>query len=647
MAQGGDEAGRERRSGPPSERVSLHRESNEGLNRWARGVRRVPLTHDLLNLAWTAGPVTGLGLYAGYYLAYAEPPHAELLIYFISFTIFSGLLGLAARVLYNSTLGTEKEKAQRRVLECIDRLGDLILAVRDLSVEALEGDARRTEAARQLLQRVRLPPSGLALACDELLGDPELGHCVAQIDAYRRAGLYSRIHDLHQHYDEPFEAALAPLRERAPAAAQALYDRYRARAPRLEAGVPRDEYFVERVLAAAEQDDSLLLTTSDAETMLVLAFELINGREIPMLVVDYTGTWQLARSLHRLERARSRYRLALGAGTNRLRALASWLAEAGVLSAGEAPENLPPQTLVDRIREAMDGLVERLDTLSQRLEWGESEHEQEVRALANTLATSMRLYRKAYEAIRHIGGPHEDMIKASYEWNRMVRQRDPARGRLHFGRTRRGLQIVERTIALDEQAKEAVCEHLMQYLEEHHRRETAPSDGRNPKPDPISLSQARQLAVEVALALDPHIELSRPAVQRGLGASNASYLEDLEPGMSRHEKRTIGETMAREIEPDLGRAAERVAVALVKHYRVELTEEAQEFLAEQYGARRSVLATVARSHADTMPQVSLLSTRPPYVPPPERDWYRGLVRARRLLQRRGRSALGASEPADS
>lgn len=618
-------------------RVSLERESNESLNRWARDVRRQRLSGDLLNLAWTAGPVTGLGLYGGYYLAYREPPHAELMIYFISFTIFSGLLGLAARILYNSTWGTERQKVESRITQCVDRLGDLILAVRDLSVDSLEGDARRNEAARQMLRRVRIPPSGLAMACEDLTGDAELGRCLAQIDAYRRAGLYSRIRDLHALYDARFGQALGALREHAPEAASTLQARYRGQAPRLEQGVPRDEYFVERVLAAAEQHDSLLVTTADAEAMLVLAFELINGREIPMLVVDYSGQWRLAHALSRLERARGRYRLALASGTNRLRALASFLVESDALAYESVPDQLPAQSLVERNIAAMDRLARRVEVLRRRQKQPDPPPDTELRETADTLATAMRLYRKAYEAIRHVGAPHADLIRASMDWNRVAENAGEHASELHLGPTRRGLQIVERNLSLDPGAREDFAQHLLRYLEEHHREGTGvrQKHGLAGQREALDLNEARRLAVEIAIALEPHIGLSRPEVQRALGASNASYVDDLEPGMSGQEKRTIGETMARELKRDLSRAAERLAVALVKHYRVELTETARDFLATTYGARDSVLSTIARTQSDQLPRVSLLSTRPPHVPPPRRGWYRSLVHARQLLQHRG------------
>lgn len=136
------------------------------------------------------------------------------------------------------------------------------------------------------------------------------------------------------------------------------------------------------------------------------------------------------------------------------------------------------------------------------------------------------------------------------------------------------------------------------------------------------------------MALEPHIGITRPEVQRGLAATNACYLGDIEPGMSAAEKCRIGAAMVNEVDNDLSRAAEQLALALVRHYRVELSAEALNFLSEVYGARNQVLQSIMRTRkADHGSQVTLLSRRPPAVPRPKREWYRSLVQARRIMHR--------------
>ncbi|MBE0510629.1 MAG: hypothetical protein K0A95_05855 [Chromatiales bacterium] len=622
---------KERAARPGS--VWLDREDSERRDQFVKAVRQVRISRSLLKLAWTAGPVTAIGLYGGYYIGFGKPPSTELLIYFISFTILSGLIALVAKVIYDSVHGPELEQAEQDVMDAIDKLGELILAVRDLIVDSFEGEARRQEAALQLLQRVDLPPDGVAFACEELTGDAELGKIMAQIDIFRRAGLYSRIRDLHQQYQTRFDEAVSPLQLQAPQAAKALRDNFMGHAPKLKNGTVRSDFFVERVLAAIEQDDPLLMTMGDVEAMLVLAFELINGRELPMLIFDYTGKWRLAAVLDRMERRRSRYRIAQAASSNRIRALAAWLVEVEVICYGDASEGLSTHILTERVLDAMDALSNRLDDSRQRYQQGEVEALRPLREDAELLSTALRLYRTAHDAYKRVGPIHAEFLSATRAWERLMTRSKNEQEQLQVGPGRRGLRIIEKVISLDEDQRREVCQHVARYLhgvamEKADRRFFIRRDGRK---RPLSLDSARQLAVEVALALEPHVQLSRPEIQRGIGATNASYLGDLEPGMSAQEKKDLGEAVAQDVEQDMSQAAERLALALVRHYRVDLTDEACEFLAQTYGARSEVLAMLAHNQTDESAPYCLLSVRPAVVPAPRMEWYRKLVRARRLL----------------
>ncbi len=612
--------------------ISLDREDNERMDQLARSVRRVRVSRSLLGLAWTAGPVTGLGLYGGYYIGFGQAPSTQLLIYFISFTVLSGLIGLTAKIVYDSTWGHASEQARRDTEEVIDKLGDLILSVRNLTVDNYDGENRQREAAVQLLERVDLSPGGVALACRELTGDADVASVISEIDTFRRAGLYSRIQDIHERHGERVEQVIADLHQVSPSAANILRQRYLGEVGHLRHGVPRTEHFVERVLAAIEQDNLLLITMPDVESMLVLAFELINGREIPMLIFNYRGKWKLAAALDLMERKRSSYRIAQAAASNRIRALASWLVEVDALEYEEVPEGLSTEVLIDRVVEALKRLNAQLYALTMRHREVGPESGSLLRERAETMASALRLYGAAHTAYQRIGKVHAEFLEAAEKWNTLLGQMNAGREILRFGPGSSGLRILEKTVNLDDQERKEVCNHLVRYMREQklEAHETKTGFTRKVETDrPLTLDSARQLAVEVALALEPYVHMSYPEVQRGIGATHASYLGDLEPGLSAQEKRRLGEAMAQDVQEDLSRAAEHLALALVRHYHVRLTDEACRFLHNTYGARRSVLDILTQHDTGDLPAQSPLSTRPAIVPKARHRWYRTLVLARR------------------
>jgi len=389
---------------------------------------------------------------------------------------------------------------------------------------------------------------------------------------------------------------------------------------------------VERVLAAIEQDNLLLITMTDVEAMLVLAFELINGREIPMLIFNYRGRWDLAAALDRMERRRSSYRIAQAAATNRIRALASWLVEVDALPYEDVPEGLSTEVMIERVVASMDRMDRQLELLTARYRSGETELGLVLREQAETLASALRLYGAAQSAYQRIGKVHADFLEAAEQWNALLGQMRDGPELLRFGPGGRGLRIVEKVVSLGDEERKEVCNHLVKYMRENRleSHETKTGFTRKVEEDrPLSFDIARQLAVEVALALEPHVRLSYPEIQRGIGATNASYLGDLEPGMSSQETRQLGEAMAKDVQEDMSRAAEHLALALVRHYHVRLTDDACRFLHNTYGARRSVLDILMAHDTTDLPTQSPLSTRPAMVPGAHRKWYRTLVLARR------------------
>lgn len=616
------------------EGISLNREDTERLDQFALSVRRVRISRSLLGLAWTAGPVTAIGLYGGYYIGYGQAPTNQQLIYFVSFTVLSGLIALAAKVVYDSTWGYHNERSQKAVIEVTDKLGDLILSVRDLMINSLDGEARQREAAVQLLQRVDLPPSGITTAVKQLTADERFAVLLADIDNLRRAGLSSSIRDLQQGTDELVRRHSHNLRQLSPSTAELLQMRYHGDIAKLRHGVPRADHFIARVLAALEQDNLLLITMQDVESMLVLAFELINGREIPMLIFDYRGRWRLAAALDRMERKRSRYRIAQAAGSSRIRSLASWLVEVNIMSYDDVPEGISSALLIERVKLALDRFADHLQELATAVDGGARQQLPELRHAGHLMTNALRLYRHAHESFLRIGELHEDFLHATEAWNTLMGKTRVGTEQLQIGPRGKGVHIKEKVVRLEDEERKEVCRHLVRYLRAQHleSHETKGLFERRSERDyPLTFESARQLAVETALALEPHIHLSYPEIQRGISATYASYLGDLEPGMSAQQKRQIAQSVAQDVEEDMSEAAELLAAALVRHYRVSLSDEACSFLRDTYGARKTVLDVLRQHQSGTSNAQSLLAIRPAVVPPAQRRWYRSLVLARRLV----------------
>ncbi|SHF63128.1 hypothetical protein SAMN02745148_03151 [Modicisalibacter ilicicola DSM 19980] len=619
--------------------IRLEREGRDEIRRITSAVEKVPWTISLLQILWTAGPVTLLGAWGGFLLGYGKAPTAENYIFFISYTVITGAAGIIANVVHNLAGGRKAERTAGKIERVIKSLPDLLLATRNLIVESLEGDARRREAAAMLLRKQDLSPEGVELAAIELLDDRDSARIIAQIDIYRRVGQHARIRDLIALYRETIDPQLNELAALIPEATALLRQRFEGQAPDLRRGVARDDNFIERVLAAIEQNNELLMTLQDVEEMLILAFELISGRKIPMLTFEYRGRWRLAQAFDNLEKARAQHRIAQATGLSRLKALTAYLAEQSGTLVEDAAGGLRAEILLERSQQAMDALAEQIQHLAQAVNAGQTERRASLRAKADLLTNALRLYRTALNAYEQAGRSHAQLLKASQHWDAISADLADGDTRLRLGPGRRGLRIREHVIALDDAAKAQVCKHLDRHIKTiqiDHQQLRNPHFVDRERLLATGIDASRRLAIEIALALEPHIQLSRPQVQRAINGSNAADFGQLEPNLSAAAKAALGAAMVREIDVDLSRTAESLAVALVRHYRVELDPGAQTFLINQYGAREATLNMLSNylsntSRGDTR-NVSYLSQRPAVVNAPHRDWYRALVQARRALR---------------
>ncbi|MDP2380356.1 MAG: hypothetical protein Q8M35_07710, partial [Pseudohongiella sp.] len=317
-----------------------------------------------------------------------------------------------------------------------------------------------------------------------------------------------------------------------------------------------------------------------------------------------------------------------------VRSLASWLVEVDLMLYDEAPEGISSSLLIERVCSALDRLAEQLQQLAHAVDAGDIERYDDLRQLAEKMINALRLYRYAHESFLRTGELHADFLQAAASWNKLLDQSQQPTEQLQVGPRGRGVHILEKVVQLSDDERMEVCEHIARYLRSQHL-ESHETKGlferRSDRDYPLTFESARRLAIEVALALEPHVHLSYPEIQRGIGATYASYLGDLEPGMSAREKRTIAEAVAQDVEEDMSEAAEHLASALVRHYRVNLNQDACQFLHNTYGARQSVLAVLSEQQSGEAAAQSPLAARPAMVPPAQRRWYRSVVLARRLV----------------
>lgn len=609
--------------------ITLDREGNKHAKRLRRSLNKIKWSRALMQICWKAGPVTALGLAGGYYIGYGEMPSTQLLLYFVSFTIFSGVIGLIAKVVYDGTRGHLEEQNERAVLNVTDTLGDLVLIIRDKVVQTFEGENRHREAALQLLRRVDLTPYGVNIAFTDLTGSSRVGEIMGQIFAYRRIGLQTKVREIYADHRELIDKTADELSENSPQAANELQQWFTGNtAGMLKYGVERENHFLQRIMSAIEHNNLYLMTFRDVEEMMILAFELISGREIPTLIFSYPRNWKYARILDDLQNKRSRYRVAQAKGANRIRALAAYLIETGYSSSDELPEGLKMGELVERVSRCMDRISEQIEAEIKKEDFSPSK----IQRLSKIMNNCVELYSMAREGYRESQKTYRELSEAAERWRNISREAENGSFSLKIS-GRKGIRIKESVISLDEEACLSVCRHLWWYF----NREGSNTDNINNFPfssfkDSGALA-ARRLAIEIAVALETHIQLSKPEIQRNINATKAIYLGDLSPDMSAVQKQELGRSMAREAENGLGTAATRLAETLVHQYHVELSDDAKEFLQYNYNADPEALSQISEKQSEIDSDPDILQDIPPEVDAPKSQWKKSLQTIKKVASK--------------
>ncbi len=598
------------------------------LEKVARAPHQEPWRITIVQYAWTAGPVSLIAATGGWYMSYGTGMPMEKTLYFLGYSVIATILGLSTKLIYNMTHGRRMEKDRISVLDTIDRIPELLYIVRDLAQRNLSEDSRRIHSAGILLRKLDLGPEWVSTAIEDLTGNPTLAKQAERIEIFRRAGLYNRMRDVIEEAREDVAAACQVLKEHHPRIAEAMQQRMSGIVSAPHHGQKRGILFIERILTAIEQDNEELMTLHDVEEMLILCFELICGRKIAYLKIEYTGQWDLAKALDKLEEERNDYRISRARVYSRLKALTNYLNRTGINTRIVSGQGISLHTLLTATVKAMDTLSHQVRE-ARELAARTDKHLMALNIKIQQLGKALGLYDECHKAYLKQGRDSQRFKRALKHWQERANEVQQSKKES----LKRSLTISEQIIELDDTAKVAVARRLNTFLEEARLRKNSV---RQDEPLPISEkdvteTRAREVAIEIATILDPFIALHDPQIQRAIESANAASLASLEPGMSAKTKAALGEAMANAVEKDLAASAEKLAQNLIRYYRVPLSENTIDFMVNIYNANRERLNFIARYETPLSAKYSLDNASLIKVPPAKTKWQIAFYNGHRII----------------
>lgn len=553
----------------------LEDEGKKHLNRLLKAVESEPWGITLLQLSWTAGPLTFIALQGGYLLGYGTTAPLSLFAYFAGYTLISGLIGIIISISHKSYTHFKKESAEEDYLYVIRELSNLIFLFTDFRLGQLSKNDRKMQAAGILLKNTHALPEAIAIAVFDLTQDSKLATLAKKIESFRRSALSNRVHDLTAKAHVRFNKKFKKLRNSHSDAAEYLKLRLDGHAPSLKEGVPRADGFLQRVFVAAETGDESLMTTRDAEEFLTLVYELINGRKIEVLNFQYTGRKKLQDAAKKLEKYRALFRLSKATLGYRIERLFSILIKEGLI---EGEEEFDIFRKYEAIYLALTQSAKALITPQHQEISGDVSLK-----LFQTLKKGMLMHQQLQKNYRQASLYQKQLKQAVETWRGLSEHYKGEKSAFRYGRGKRGLRIIKKSVFLNNQEKFDCASQLRPLVErfiEHTSSRHATTQG-----------LIKQFAIEVAMEVEPFVHLSHPLIQYGIESTNAINLGSFEQGISAQAKALWTVSMIKELKINLGRSAQKLVSVLVSEYGESLDDDALEFLSKKFALDKEKLKT--------------------------------------------------------
>jgi hypothetical protein len=533
-----------------------------------RALRRESWGRNILQLAWTAGPVTYLALQGGYVLGYCEPAPAALFIYFGVYTIIAGVVAILARLLYQITRGRDTERGTRVLRDCLDQLPRMLLAARDAALASYPAEDARLIAAKHLLANPDATELAVATAIRDLGGSRDLAYAFQRIEVFRRNGMPNRVQAERDSVANEVDRLCGQVAARSPDTAAMVERRSHGVGPSKRRGRPRTEGFIERALAAESEENERLMSLADVEEILTFAIELLAGRSLSLITFDFTGDRRVAEAWTALERTRREFRAKLRSRNRRLRIAAERVATRldGVV---------PAMTRIRDLNELRDDVVAAIDAWARELERPRVRRipRHEVEAFRRAAAS----YRDLEQASESLLRAHRRMIDNLERYRGVVDARStPADESIGFAMDGGdGVRISESEIGLDERSRIGLARAIQRVLVEAGvwKSET-PGVGPN---------DMLRMAVDILSSIEDRIPLYRSEVQQAVELSRAPTIESLEPGLSADVRAGWAAALVDEVEDNEPEYALRRVEQLVRFHGLRLTDRTRRKISEQFG----------------------------------------------------------------
>ena len=542
-------------------------EGTKHIQKIITSVENEPWGVTLLQLAWTAGPLTFIALQGGYLIGYGKLAPLNLFIYFAGYTALTGFIGFVIKAFYNAHNKTKSEQTKNNYIASIDLLFRLYRKVSDHRLSVLPKIERKAESSSILLSNTHALPASIALGVNELTKNTDLIELSKKIELFRRSGLYSRVNDLIEKSDILKHEDTLQLINTPNDAGYYLKMRLQGDAPTLQEGMAREDGFLQRINQASENNKPSMIHLKDAEEFLIFLYELLNGRKITFLTFSYTNHKKLRYMAKTLEKTRATFRLSRASLLSKIDELYSKMINDELIT---DVKDYNTRVKCEQIFVALnDFAAQLLVDLNNKAELAIRHKRTIFTKLVNNYTKILKLYNDTVTQQKYLE-------QAVQNWQNLSQKYGDKKTRFRYGMGKKGLRINQKDIFLDDETKLACSNAIISTIKQYWENQALTSN--------LNSDNIKQFIIELSRQLDSFVNITNPINQYGIESSNATNFGSLDLDSSIEARSLWSASMVSETKHDLHQAAEKLAKVLLYEYDENLDESAITFLQEKYGA---------------------------------------------------------------
>lgn len=509
-----------------------------------RELRNEHWSWHVVNLAWTAGPVTFIAVYVAYYIGYGQFTSIKTIIYFGLYTVFAGLFAIIFQTFKNAAVAPKVRAFNYDLHFVVDRLLAYIYFCKEYQVLSYPPSQRNYMNAWHVLNSSSSDIAMVQQAIYLCTKQKELAEAIERIEFFRKQGFGLQVKEEYEKTENSLNKALKEIEPTFPSLAQIIKERFQGNAKNVKFGIERPQGFLSRLMTAAdEEEENNNARIEDIIALFYLTIELILNRKILILHPEFSGDRELERLFREYEAKISDFKLNRRLRNNKAKELLRLV-----------DSNFKKEVEFSTVGVNSAQLNDFLSELKTSNKYRKIMKEEPVKVLFNEVVNKNKRLKTLLTRLKH--------IYARKLTNAKISEKD--------------VSINENYVFLEYRAKIEAVKRLSRIIRKYESY-------------PLDIESISKICFETINIFDEMLNISEPDEQIAIEDSMAVDLSILEPNFTTKYKVETIVNLIDELQEAKTKTIHRFVKHLVNYYHFELSNKLKQKIVSEYHAEKGCL----------------------------------------------------------